>query len=93
MRDLGRFVSDYPDISLDFIGSYEALSLTRGEADVAVRVTDSPPEHLIGRRLGQYAVAVYASTEYLTTHDPVASRVLQLDRLGNGPIDQRSDAP
>ncbi len=72
MRDLGRFVSDYPDISLDFIGSYEALSLTRGEADVAVRVTDAPPEHLVGRRLGQYAVAVYASTEYLTTHDPVA---------------------
>ena len=62
----------YPDISLDFIGSYEALSLTRGEADIAVRVTDSPPEHLVGRRLGQYAVAVYASTEYLTTHDPVA---------------------
>ena len=72
MRDLGRFVSDYPGISLDVIGSYEALSLTRGEADVAIRVTDSPPEHLVGRRLGQYAVAVYASTEYLTTHDPVA---------------------
>ncbi len=43
MRDLGRFVAEHPDISLDFIGSYEALSLTRGEADIAVRVTDSPP--------------------------------------------------
>ena len=73
MRDLGLFVTAYPDISLDFIGSYEALSLTRGEADIAVRVTDSPPEHLVGRRLGHYAVAVYASTEYLSTHDPVAN--------------------
>lgn len=72
MRDLGRFVAEHPDISLDFIGSYEALSLTRGEADIAVRVTDSPPEHLVGRRLGRYAIAVYASAEYLSTHDPVA---------------------
>jgi len=72
MRDLGLFVAAYPNISLDFIDSYEALSLTRGEADIAVRVTDSPPEHLVGRRLGQYAVAVYASAEYLETHDPVA---------------------
>ena len=94
MRDLGRFVADYPDISLDFIDSYEALSLTRGEADVAVRVTDSPPEHLVGRRLGQYAVAVYASAAYLDdARSGRASRVVQLDRLGNGPIDQRSDAP
>ena len=72
MRDLGRFVDAYPGISLDFVGSYEALSLTRGEADIAVRVTDSPPEHLVGRRLGHYAVAVYASNEYLTNHDPHA---------------------
>ncbi len=72
MRDLGRFVDAYPDISLDFIGSYEALSLTRGEADMAVRVTDAPPEHLVGRRLGHFAVAVYASNEYLADHDPHA---------------------
>jgi DNA-binding transcriptional LysR family regulator len=72
MRDLGQFVAAYPDISFDFIDSYEALSLTRGEADIAVRVTDSPPEHLVGRKLGRYAVAVYASSEYLLTHDPLA---------------------
>jgi DNA-binding transcriptional LysR family regulator len=72
MRDLALFVEAYPGISLDFIGSYEALSLSRGEADIAVRVTDSPPEHLVGRRLGHYCVAVYASREYLTKHDPHA---------------------
>jgi len=70
MRDLGLFVDAYPEISLDFIGSYEALSLTRGEADIAVRVTDAPPDHLVGRRLGHFAVAVYASRDYLTKHDP-----------------------
>ncbi|HET6472961.1 MAG TPA: LysR family transcriptional regulator [Pseudomonadales bacterium] len=70
MRDLGRFVEAYPDISLDFIGSYESPSLTRGEADIAVRVTDAPPEHLVGRRLGRYAVAIYGSIEYLSGHDP-----------------------
>jgi DNA-binding transcriptional LysR family regulator len=70
MRDLGRFLERFPEIALEFIGSYESLSLTRGEADVAVRVTDAPPEHLVGRRLGRYAVAAYASIEYLAKHDP-----------------------
>jgi DNA-binding transcriptional LysR family regulator len=72
MRDLGRFVEAHPAISLDFIGSYESLSLTRGEADVAVRVTDAPPEHLVGRRLGRFAVAIYATNEYLREHDPLS---------------------
>jgi DNA-binding transcriptional LysR family regulator len=70
MRDLAHFVAGHPAISLDFIGSYESLSLTRGEADVAIRVTDAPPEHLVGRRLGQYAVAIYGTTEYVRDHDP-----------------------
>ncbi len=70
MHDLGRFVAAFPEISLEFIASYETLSLTRGEADVAVRVTDAPPEHLVGRPLGRFAVAAYGSREYLATHDP-----------------------
>ena len=93
MRDLGRFVDAYPEISLDFIGSYEALSLTRGEADIAVRVTDAPPEHLVGRRLGHFAVAVYASNDYLTKHDPHSTtRTVQLGRLGRRALCRRSGA-
>ncbi len=76
MRDLGRFVDAHPDISLDFVASHEALSLTRGEADIAVRATDAPPEHLVGRRLGRYAVAVYASSDYLISHDPAGAPLL-----------------
>ena len=87
MRDLGRFVDAYPDISLDFIGSYEALSLTRGEADIAVRVTDSPPDHLVGRRLGHYAVAVYASTRL-----PVDTRsAFEIPNRATGSIGESAD--
>jgi DNA-binding transcriptional LysR family regulator len=69
MAELARFRTEYPDIGLEFIGSDDPLNLGRREADVAIRVTREPPEHLIGRPLGAFAVAVYASAAYLAEHD------------------------
>jgi DNA-binding transcriptional LysR family regulator len=37
------------------------LSLGRGEADLAIRFTENPPETFIGRRLGTVAYAIYAA--------------------------------
>ena len=41
------------------------LSLTRREADVAVRPSNSVPENLVGRRVGRLRTAIYASRSYL----------------------------
>jgi DNA-binding transcriptional LysR family regulator len=71
MRELARFAAQYPEIGLEFIASDVALNLGRREADVAIRVTRRPPEHLIGRPLGRVRLAVYASQEYLAAQDPV----------------------
>jgi len=73
MAELAAFRDVYPDIALEFIASDDPLNLGRREADVAIRVTRMPPEHLIGRPLGSFAVAVYASEAYLETHDPEGS--------------------
>jgi DNA-binding transcriptional LysR family regulator len=72
MADLAGFRATYPDIALEFIASDDPLNLGRREADVAIRVTREPPEHLVGRPLGPFAVAVYASPAYLADHDPGA---------------------
>ncbi len=52
---LRQFQAAYPDIALEVDISYAAFDLDRREADVAVRmiaVDASPPETLVGRRVG-----------------------------------------
>jgi DNA-binding transcriptional LysR family regulator len=71
MDELARFSAMYPGIDLELLATYQALDLGRREADVAIRVTASPPDFLVGRNLGPFALALYASATYLETHDPV----------------------
>jgi DNA-binding transcriptional LysR family regulator len=58
---LARFVADHPGIDLSLNCTFQHLSLSRREADVAVRVTARPPEKLVGRRLTRVAMGVYAA--------------------------------
>jgi DNA-binding transcriptional LysR family regulator len=55
----------HPGIVLEVGTTSLAVDLARREADVAVRVTNEPPEHLIGRRLGTIAGAAYGAPAYL----------------------------
>jgi len=70
MHDLQKFSKQYPGINLELVISDEEFSLSKREADVAIRVTNgNPPEHLIGRQLLTFAKCTYASVEYLSQHD------------------------
>ena len=44
----------------------ELASLTRRDADIAVRATKRPPPHLVGRHLGPIRVALYAARKGAT---------------------------
>jgi DNA-binding transcriptional LysR family regulator len=55
------FTQRYPGIALTINTSDSEASLTRREADVALRLTNTPPEHLVGRKLDRVDFAVYAS--------------------------------
>ena len=70
MTEFADYVRRHPAIRLEFLPGYRELDLTRGEADIAVRVTSQPPGSLIGRKLGRYRMTAYASRRYLTSHDP-----------------------
>jgi len=72
MDDLARFASMYPRVDLELLATYESLDLGRREADVAIRVTAAPPEFLVGRNLGPFALAVYGSPAWVAEHDPLA---------------------
>jgi len=62
LAPLGRA---HPGLSFELTATNELASLTRRDADIAVRATRQPPDHLIGRRLGPLRVAVFASRELL----------------------------
>ncbi len=58
---LASFVDRYPSVELTVLTTANEVSLTRREADVALRMSNTPPEYLVGRRVGRVAFAVYAS--------------------------------
>jgi DNA-binding transcriptional LysR family regulator len=51
----------HPLLSFDLHTGNELASLTKRDADIAVRATKKPPQHLIGKHLGPIKVALYAS--------------------------------
>ncbi|MFO1067920.1 MAG: LysR family transcriptional regulator [Geminicoccaceae bacterium] len=50
----------YPAITLELVVTNALLTLTRRDADIALRPSDDVPGHLVGRRLCNIASAVYA---------------------------------
>ena len=56
---LAGFTERYPGIELEFVTGLQMTSLTRREADVAIRFTDAPQETLMGRRLSLFEQAVH----------------------------------
>ncbi|MGJ3246476.1 MAG: LysR family transcriptional regulator [Elainellaceae cyanobacterium] len=71
MPDIVAFIEQYPGIEVTLTASCEVFDLTRREADVAIRITENPPEHLVGQKVVRYACATYASLNYLEIHDPL----------------------
>lgn len=67
LRDFGL---RYPKIRYELSVDDQVLDLNRREADVALRMTNKPPEYLIGRKVGCVRFALYASQKLLQTIDP-----------------------
>jgi DNA-binding transcriptional LysR family regulator len=58
---LASFVERFPLVELELSLDYEFRSLTRREADVAIRTTNKPPENLVGRKVARVEFAVYGA--------------------------------
>jgi len=52
-------------ITIELVVTNTFVTLTRREADIAIRPAASAPEGLVGRRLAAVATAIYASPDYL----------------------------
>lgn len=51
----------HPLLSFELHTGNELASLTRRDADIAVRATKRPPQHLVGKQLGSIRVAIYSA--------------------------------
>ncbi|EZP63338.1 LysR family transcriptional regulator [Pseudomonas sivasensis] len=65
---LAQFMPDYPALILELSTSNDFANLSRRDADIALRLTKTPPEHLVGRCLGTVSYQVYASADYARRH-------------------------
>ncbi len=59
MPCFAAFCQQYPDIDLQIIDSTRPFNLVNREADIAFRICDEPPEHLVGRKLANIHRACY----------------------------------
>lgn len=86
------FRQQYPDITLEVVISNQLQSLSRREADIAIRPTRCPPDTLVGRRLTDIRLAVYGQKKSW----PTASLPLGVDAMSEeswiGPDTHMGDA-
>lgn len=62
---LRKFTDMYPGIDLNLLASASLSDLASRQADIALRLTSTPPEYLIGREVIPLRHGVYASSAYL----------------------------
>lgn len=55
----------HPGLELEVLGGNRPVDLSRGEADLAVRVTPTTDASLLVRVLGKFPIALFASPRYL----------------------------
>ena len=73
---LREFHDSYPCIDLDILTTTGLVDLAAREADIALRLTDKPPDYLIGREVLPMRHGVYGSPNYLKALDGQATVIL-----------------
>ena len=64
------FLAEHPELSVDLVFTDQVVDLIEERADIAIRVAPGPlrGNQLMARKIGESAVAVVASPEYLARH-------------------------
>lgn len=62
MDAFARFSRQNPEIELTILTETEVRSLSRREAEMALRLTNAPDQHLIGRQVDQFNFSPYVAT-------------------------------
>lgn len=61
MPHLAGLAALHPNLQLELVTSHQVANLSKRDADIAVRATARPPEHLVGHCLGRADFAIYGN--------------------------------
>jgi DNA-binding transcriptional LysR family regulator len=65
IRILSALKERHPALTVDILSGNRPLDLTRGEADIAVRLAATPQPDLISRKAGECGWSLYAAESYI----------------------------
>jgi DNA-binding transcriptional LysR family regulator len=65
MPGLAAVMAAHPDLRLDLVADTRIASLERGEADIAIRLTEPQTPQNIARRLGEITYGLYGSADHI----------------------------
>lgn len=71
---LAPFVDRYPDLDLQLVATARLFSLSKREADIAISLTMPKEGRIVGRKLLDYRLGLYAAPGYLGRFPEITSR-------------------
>ena len=76
MPGFGEFLQSYPGIDVELKTTRTLVDLSARDADLAIRLTDTPPDYLVGRKLLPLRHGLYVSPTYWEAQHDNPSLVL-----------------
>jgi len=80
---LAEFRRRYPLIEIQIKSSADLSNLNFREADIAIRLTPSPPENLVGKKICMMGHGIYASKNYLDNFTQTKQSIVDLVLWGS----------
>jgi molybdate transport repressor ModE-like protein len=71
---LVKFTERYPDVDLQLVATARLFSLSKREADIAISLSMPKEGRIVGRKLLDYSLGLYAAPAYLDRAPKIASR-------------------
>ncbi len=70
MPYLHEFTEHHPEIEIDLRLNQQMIDLDRGEADVVLRATNTPPENYVGYHVANHTFGIFGTAELINRYPP-----------------------
>lgn len=72
-RHIQEFRQDHPGIEIELVAETRRASLSKREADIAIRLSRPETGRLVAWKLCDYSIRLYGSEEYLAAHKSITA--------------------
>lgn len=62
---INEFLAEYPGVTIELNTTLVPADLSKKDVDVAIRMTNDPPENVVGRKVGDVDWGIFCSQGYL----------------------------